>query len=208
MSGVIAGENAVVPLAGLRHHLEEADRVGRRDFKLVAVGDARSTLWILAEVSPGQSAPWWHVSVIENGTGIVNYTKRAVRTDGVGFYLRLVQGDGVVFRERPATESAENPYHPDPKAKERRRAKRSVYFVQPIHGGLVKIGVAADVAGRLNSMQTGSPVQLRVIGVIPDVGQDRETELHQRFAESRSHGEWFEPTPELLAYIDENAVAA
>jgi hypothetical protein len=61
------------------------------------------------------------------------------------------------------------------------------------------------VRSRLDSMQTGSPVQLRVIGVIAGVGQEHETALHRRFVAARSHGEWFHPVPELLAYIAENA---
>lgn len=82
---------------------------------------------------------------------------------------------------------------------------RSVYFVQSVDGGLIKIGIASNVAARLSGMQTGSPVKLRVIGVIPDARSTVEAELHERFATARRHGEWFEPTPELLAYIAEHA---
>lgn len=78
---------------------------------------------------------------------------------------------------------------------------RSVYFVQPVDGGPIKIGIAANVASRLSGLQTGSPVELRVLGIIPGVRPSREAELHERFASTRKHGEWFEPTPELMAYI-------
>ena len=81
------------------------------------------------------------------------------------------------------------------------RGPRSVYFIQPVDGGPIKIGIAAHVLGRLSGLQTGSPVELRVLGVIPGVRQSYEAELHERFAATRRHGEWFEPTPELMAFI-------
>jgi hypothetical protein len=86
-----------------------------------------------------------------------------------------------------------------------RGSRRSIYFVQPAAGGLIKIGIASNVAARLSGMQTGSPVELRVIGVIAGVDQSFEAELHERYASARRHGEWFEPTAELLDYIAEHA---
>jgi hypothetical protein len=82
---------------------------------------------------------------------------------------------------------------------------RNVYFIQPVGGGLIKIGIAADVAARLALLQTGCPIELRVIGVIPGAKATTETALHHHFAAARVRGEWFEPTPELLAYIAEHA---
>jgi hypothetical protein len=83
--------------------------------------------------------------------------------------------------------------------------RRDVYFIQAEQGGLIKIGVAGNPRDRLRTLQHTSPVRLRILAVIRAVGQAHETELHQQFAAIRSHGEWFEPTPELLAYIAEHA---
>jgi hypothetical protein len=80
---------------------------------------------------------------------------------------------------------------------------RTVYFIQAVQGGPIKIGVAEDVDARLSALQTGSPLPLRVLAILPSSGRYGEAQLHQRFAATRLHGEWFEATPELLAFIAE-----
>lgn len=76
-----------------------------------------------------------------------------------------------------------------------------IYFVQPVWGGPVKIGLTANLRSRLDAMQAMSPLPLRVLAVQPG-DRDREIELHQRFAPWRTHGEWFswdaDGLPELI----------
>jgi hypothetical protein len=73
------------------------------------------------------------------------------------------------------------------------------YFVQAVGGGPVKIGrTRKPMDERLRALQTGSPVKLRVIGVIEG---DREGECHRKFAHDRLHGEWFTATDKLLKFI-------
>lgn len=79
---------------------------------------------------------------------------------------------------------------------------RSVYFIQAVSGGLVKIGVATNPEDRLAQIQHMSPVPLRIIATLPGAGQQGEAALHQRFAGARRHGEWFEPVAELVALIE------
>lgn len=76
-----------------------------------------------------------------------------------------------------------------------------VYFVQAAGGGPIKIGHAANVAARVDRLQTGSPAPLRILAIIFGAGAATETALHQRFAHLRSHGEWFHPTVELTDFI-------
>jgi hypothetical protein len=76
-----------------------------------------------------------------------------------------------------------------------------VYFVQAVGGGPIKIGHAANVAARVDRLQTGSPAPLRVLAVILGAGVSAETSLHQRFAHLRAHGEWFHPAAELTDFI-------
>ncbi len=78
----------------------------------------------------------------------------------------------------------------------------SIYFIQPVGGGPVKIGSAKSVRERFWNIQTCSPVILRVLATIPDKNFRYERELHDRFAASRLHGEWFHPTPELLDFVE------
>lgn len=87
----------------------------------------------------------------------------------------------------------------------RRQDQRSVYFLQSETGGPIKIGVAEHATARLAEIQRMSPVRLRLVGLIAFGGYVLERTLHAMFADARLHGEWFEPTPELLAFIAENA---
>ena len=51
-----------------------------------------------------------------------------------------------------------------------------------------------------------SPDTLTVLGaVVCEKPDELERELHARFADHRSHGEWFRPSPELLDYVAEHA---
>lgn len=75
-----------------------------------------------------------------------------------------------------------------------------VYFIEAIGAAAVKIGTAADLKKRLNTLQTASPMPLRVLGTTPG-GRDAEQTLHRRFAHLKLRGEWFRAEPELLSFI-------
>ncbi len=77
----------------------------------------------------------------------------------------------------------------------------AVYFVQCSESKLIKIGSSHNFKGRLCSLQTSSPAELAVLR-ITEGGRDLESELHGRFADDRSRGEWFRPSPELFAEIE------
>ena len=78
---------------------------------------------------------------------------------------------------------------------------RLVYFIRAERSGLIKIGSAANPQERLRSLQTGSPEPLSIVGVKPG-GERLERALHAKFADFRSHGEWFHPSDELLAEME------
>ncbi len=77
-----------------------------------------------------------------------------------------------------------------------------VYFLQALDGGPIKIGVSNNPEGRLASLQTGSPVKLRILGTAAG-DQRREARLHRKLAAHRLHGEWFADAPEVMAAIGE-----
>ncbi len=77
-----------------------------------------------------------------------------------------------------------------------------VYFVQGVDGGPIKIGWTTSIKLRFSSLQTGSPVRLRVIALIQGVERVVQSELHDIFEEFRLHGEWFEDAPALTEYIE------
>ena len=80
-----------------------------------------------------------------------------------------------------------------------------IYFIFNDDSYAIKIGRAANVEKRLQSLQTSSPVTLQVLKAIP-VGslkkaQEIEKGLHAKFAHLRISGEWFRATPQLREYI-------
>lgn len=78
-----------------------------------------------------------------------------------------------------------------------RNPVQGTYFVEG--ADLVKIGKSADLSGRFAALSTGSPVPLKFLGAIP---RDVESILHGKYVASRSHGEWFKKTPELMSFIE------
>jgi len=77
-----------------------------------------------------------------------------------------------------------------------------IYFAQGVSGGAIKIGYATNVTHRLRSLQTDYPERLIAILIIPG-DTNNEKALHQEFRHIKLHGEWFEPTPELMDKIAE-----
>ena len=65
-----------------------------------------------------------------------------------------------------------------------------VYFIHAPEVGRVKIGVTTDIEGRMASMQTGSPVRLRLVKLIRG-DRNLEQRLHHLFDAKRIEGEWF-----------------
>lgn len=74
-----------------------------------------------------------------------------------------------------------------------------VYFIGA-DVGCVKIGEALDPDRRLRTLQSGSPVQLRILATTFG-GPVLERDYHRKFAAHRLHGEWFTRCPEIEAEI-------
>lgn len=80
-----------------------------------------------------------------------------------------------------------------------------VYFFQSFGPGReIKIGYAREVERRLSALRIGSPYEIRALAWFWAADpSEAETSLHHRFAPWSVRGEWFAPTPELLALCDE-----
>lgn len=70
----------------------------------------------------------------------------------------------------------------------------SIYFVEAVGLDRVSIGHARSVESRLDALRESSPSELRLIRTIDGGGQEAE-ELRARFAEHRTHGDWFQLSP-------------
>jgi hypothetical protein len=82
-----------------------------------------------------------------------------------------------------------------------------VYFIQRSTNGPIKIGVAGEPRKRLESLQTGSPEPLYLLGTLPG-GKTEEAALHQKFGALLIRGEWFEPGDELIGFVAREAKQA
>lgn len=77
----------------------------------------------------------------------------------------------------------------------------SVYFLQAVTGGPIKIGLAGSVEERVKAIQSCSPSRLRILAKANGDGR-AETWLHRHFKDSRLHGEWFRPSSRLMLLIE------
>lgn len=80
-----------------------------------------------------------------------------------------------------------------------------VYFLGEDENGCtpIKIGVAKDITRRRRALQTGNPLELRLLGwIVSDDDFGLERELHQWFEHQRARGEWFDIEPvEFLPHL-------
>ncbi len=77
---------------------------------------------------------------------------------------------------------------------------RWIYFIQSPHEPRnIKIGQSSGLAKRMKTFSTHSAVPPDLLCAIR--GYDcLEPALHELFGEERLHGEWFRPTPRLVAF--------
>jgi hypothetical protein len=76
----------------------------------------------------------------------------------------------------------------------------NIYFIKDERGP-IKIGISCDINKRITGMQTSNPYKLELLLYIQDC-KYTEKQLHLMFNKYRIRGEWFEPAPELLEFID------
>lgn len=79
------------------------------------------------------------------------------------------------------------------------RARVWVYAMRN-PAGRVKIGKSDNPHARAARIASAAGTSIELLGVEPGGGR-RERELHARHAAVRTDGEWFEPTPEVLAWV-------
>jgi hypothetical protein len=183
----------------------------RRDVQLVAINPAAvpgtrpGSIWAFANLIPwSHKDEWWWLMVMMYG-GVASCFPIPWPAECVASGLNRLRVGTAEFGLQPVEPADENPWDPVRLAAAgivKRDKSRRVYFIQPTGGGLIKIGMSSNPRERLNLLQTGCPVELRILGTLPG-GQPLELELHQRFAAHRVRGEWFEPVPELLAVVAE-----
>lgn len=79
-------------------------------------------------------------------------------------------------------------------------AERTVYFIQAVVGGPIKIGSSINPSLRLATIAAWSPFPLEMLATVKGC-YSLERRFHAAFRSSHSHQEWFLPTPRLLQVI-------
>lgn len=78
-----------------------------------------------------------------------------------------------------------------------------VYFIKPKgKKGPIKIGCSNSPVSRVETLAAWSPWPLEIIGSVKGSYQDEQF-LHECFAQSHLHREWFKTTPGLLLAIEQ-----
>lgn len=75
-----------------------------------------------------------------------------------------------------------------------------VYFFMTTDGRYVKIGHSSNPFKRIRTVQTGCPLEIKIIGYF-EADRKYEEILHKKFKRCRTHGEWFKLKCELLDYV-------
>ena len=77
-----------------------------------------------------------------------------------------------------------------------------IYFIQHGKDGPIKIGFTKNrPERRVLELQSGNPFKLTLLHYV-DGDTSVEDLLHHRFRNFKIRGEWFEPSPKLLAHIE------
>lgn len=80
--------------------------------------------------------------------------------------------------------------------------KDEVYFVQDCLSKKIKIGYSSDFKRRFQDLSNMNANKLYLLGLFPGDKED-ESKLHNKFAVDRTHGEWFNPSVQILNFIKE-----
>ncbi len=77
---------------------------------------------------------------------------------------------------------------------------RITYLIEARSCALLKVGKALDLDTRFRALCGQSPVDVRLLGAIPDriFG---ELQIHDALKAYRHHGEWFRLTPAVRAFV-------
>jgi hypothetical protein len=174
---------------------------------------------VAAGVFPHVDSKYWHVSLNAKGFQVCSVTAHYLHW--IGSSIRDMVGkvrvqrfreDAVCWFSSPFERSASNPLLPG-----KRKGKpladwhwrfsglgSCVYFVQRASDSLIKIGVSDSLPFRFDALLKEYKTPLKVLGVIPGFRSD-EHRLHKQFANVNVKGEWFAPSPGLVAFVEANA---
>ncbi len=82
-----------------------------------------------------------------------------------------------------------------------------LYFLQVAPFGPVKIGwTSGCVTARMRAIQQSSPYEIKWLGVA-ELPKSSEKDAHKTLAAYHLRGEWFYPTPDVMAFVEHISAA-
>lgn len=87
------------------------------------------------------------------------------------------------------------------RARDAEEAKHGYVYYAQADNGLIKIGTSVDPLRRLLGLRSQSSESGLTLLAVSAGGMEEEKRLHAVFATERCHGEWFEPSGDLLKHI-------
>lgn len=74
--------------------------------------------------------------------------------------------------------------------------KKHLYIFKAKNNPIYKIGISNNVSARLETVQTMSPIPIRLYDIFKELKDAMRVEklIHKHFNEYRTHGEWFQLT--------------
>lgn len=77
-----------------------------------------------------------------------------------------------------------------------------VYAIRNRGNGCIKIGWAIDPKKRIKELATAHSERLDLLGSVRG-GRALEKALHYHFGDHRTNGEWFNPHPDIIAWVEQ-----
>lgn len=163
----------------------------------------------LVEIHPSENFGYWHFKIIHVDAGFEEFTKRPVARSHAMLISDVVKAiRGGIVEMKHFTAETKGSFAPKNEPIKAKKTTLSVYVVQAVTGGPVKIGISNDVASRMKIFQMGCPFLLKVLMTFDGVKFEKESEFHRLFRSSRIHGEWFsEAIIPALRALHDNHVA-
>jgi len=81
-----------------------------------------------------------------------------------------------------------------------------VYFIKNINKQHIKIGESKNVLSRLAALQRRTSDKLELLGIIRDISDKLERELHKKFELYNVKNEWFKDCKEIQQFINDNCI--
>uniref|UniRef100_A0A6M3IE98 Bacteriophage T5 Orf172 DNA-binding domain-containing protein n=1 Tax=viral metagenome TaxID=1070528 RepID=A0A6M3IE98_9ZZZZ len=180
-------KSIIPPITNEEYSLFESNQLGFE-------GDNQSEgCLIFVKLMPTPLSPsYWIFSISELKTGIETYSKTPISCSRIPWSMFK----NIKFKAMPMLPIMK---YPEIYKKISIIESQSLYIIQAINGGAVKIGISHCPEERLKYLQTGSPVPLRIIRCYKDRGLI-ESKLHKKFSDFKLHGEWFDEV--IIPLID------